>query len=79
MVWGIDRKKRYGMPPHIIPQNIRVNNDANIEVLDKVNPWINIECNRKPVFQKDSASSHTTKTTRKWMADNFHNDFSLDI
>ncbi|XP_041773285.1 uncharacterized protein LOC121594277 [Anopheles merus] len=69
------------MPPHIFPQDLRLNADGYIDLLATVvKPWIETVANRRPyVWQQDSAPCHTAVKTRQWLTANFDLYTSTDV
>jgi transposase len=72
MVLGIVASDGQKCPAIFVPEGVKVNSDAYIELLkSKVVPWLKKTYPKgNYVWQQDGAPAHTSKKTQAWLAEN---------
>jgi hypothetical protein len=73
MFLGIVASNGKKCPPIFIPEGLKVNSEAYIDILrTRVLPWLKRTFPRKNyIYQQDGAPAHTSNKTQTWIASNF--------
>ena len=81
MVLGVVSSDGDVMPPHNIPQGLRINSDVYTEMLESVVlPWIKKVAKGRPyVWVQNSAPCLTSRKTIAWCSENFYDLVGPDV